>query len=329
MNGSEAIICPYLAGLTLLALAVMAAWAGRDHQRRPSCLWLAGLALAQAAVSWSELLSNFTARLWITGGLQAVACVASCVAVVELGRHLAECRSPWFLGRWAYGILGVLGLLAVVAGKSSWLFDGYCAVLAWQGGVIGVTLLTQSLVNPQSDLGRAAKGTVAALLVYLATFCLQLTLLSTLALLAAASCAWLMQHGPDLAVARGKRLQASLGPAVFLVAAVAGSVVLLRSGALAENLAWIGNSAGTGDAAGDGNPSPEAGSDSGATDDGASHDAASGDSADADAADEGGGYSTLESIAASPELRRFGLAVIPIVAFVLIILVLSRLPLAS
>jgi uncharacterized integral membrane protein len=319
MENADLTICQYLSGLALVAIAVAATSAWRKTDNRQTCdhrqtwLWLALLGLTQGATAWSDVLAALLGPSRIASGLQVVVWAASCVALVEFGQRRFEPDRAWLLRRWAYAVLGPLALLGIACGRSDWLAYEYRGVLAWQGGVTGITLCLQSLAKPQRKLSLALDVAVAAMLVYLGAICFQIIPLSTLAALVAVTCAWLSHRQSPRQRAHLGWLRECLGPAAFLLIAAAGWLVLTRSQETSAQFALVGSmetehsaAPGTGT---DGLDNPDGGPDGGQG---------------VDSQD----FQIVEAIAASPELRRFGMAVIPIVVFVLIIFGLSRLPAA-
>jgi hypothetical protein len=331
MNGYQAAICHYVTGLTLACLAVMAVLAARQFAKRQAGFWLAGLAAVQGAIAWIDLLDQFTSRPWLIASLHLLACAATCIALIELGQRALATRPIWLLGRWAYIALGGIAVICLALGKLAWVFDAYLAVLVWQGGAIGLAMLTQSLTSrvaageetnsstaaeawaASGQHGRfiAQNGLLVAALLYIAATCLQLNLFSTLAALMVGGCAWYLMMEVACVPAGPAWARRYAAPGAFLLLAIGGGVLLSRSSALADEMpaAMLASlpqqapAAGAGDAGENDDPSPN------------------------DTGEEGDG-GIVEAVMASPQLRRFGMAVFPIVGFVLVILALSRSPLA-
>ncbi len=277
-------------------------------------MWLALLGITQGAAVWTDLLAVLVGPSWIASGLQVAIWAASCVALVEFGQRRFEPHRAWLLRRGAYVLLGAVALLSVACGKFAWLAYEYRVVLAWQGGVMGVILLSQLFAKPENELPQhkltnALNIAVVALLVCLGATCFQITPLSTLAALVAVACAWLSHRQKHVQGGRMGWLREGLAPAAFLLIAAAGWLVLGRSQDTYAEYVLIGSME-TGD-----NATPGTGLDSP-------------DSLDSDERAGSQAFQIVEVLAASPKLRSCGLAVIPIAAFVLIIFGLSRLPAA-
>jgi hypothetical protein len=317
MNAVDLTCCQFLTGLAFLALAATAALAWRKAENRQIWQWLALLGLAQGVVTWADLLAGLIGHSWIATGLQLVCRAAACVALVEYGQRVFAPCHAWLMRRWTYGLLGLVAFLIVGFGHLAWLDHEYCAVLIWQGGLMGVLLGMRAFAEPEHQLPEH-QSTVplniaaGALLVSLVAACMQWIPLVALAALIALASAWLSHRQARTHGARLHWLKESLVPASFLLIAASGWLMLSQSVENPAEFALIGTLGGE----------EQAGAGSG------TDDADNPDGPDRDQPAEGEALQVVEAIAASPEIRRFGMAVIPIVAFVLIILGLSRLPAA-
>jgi hypothetical protein len=285
----------YTCGLAFSAIAGML-YSGRsrpDLQRGWG--WLLGLAAGEAVGCWTELSATYASDPSFTWILHIVLRAVGCVALVELVQASATGRPAGLLNRWGYVPMIGVAVLGCWLGRPAWCDVAYRALFAWQGGMLAARFLWNVYCRPATSPGKPQVVAIIALLGYGLAATFQLAVLATLPALLAASSLWVAYQQAGW-IAGGSRLARRwVASGAFLLLFSAGCWGLQYQASLPEPFPDAVPLSYT-------DVPPVAGNEEGVEED------------------------SQDNSAISPELRRCGLAVLPIATFVLILVGLSRLP---
>jgi hypothetical protein len=215
----------FVAGLALVALAVMAGVAMRraasDQTRGWGLLALIVLGLAQ----WCELPMMPPVTLQFA---RAALELLALVALVEMGLRCVTSPRGGLLPRFGSLLLAALTVVAALLAKLSWAELACQAALCWQAAWLAKNYLPAKPIMEKTIVG--------ALLTYLGVGCLGLPSLEMVAALAALSAGHLA-FGPRAESSRpAKLLWRCSWPAAFAVIAISGCLVLPTAGNTETNL---------------------------------------------------------------------------------------------
>ena len=162
--------CLFVGGLSWLAATALVLRGPRSDRAARSAIWIVVLSAAQGCLAWTELWAECRGGTGLCRTVQLVAWIATVVGAVELGQTVWPAPCRWLLPRWGYGPVALVAALSLVLGTLSlWDYE-YRAIVAWQGlGIVYSFFVAaaernrqKSVAEKESELGEGVASTLRA-----------------------------------------------------------------------------------------------------------------------------------------------------------------------